>query len=193
LTTCGLTSTSVHGPLDCNGNPAPPVTTKMQRFGGARDNQLEITRTFGFDATTPVYGGVGLRPYVPRLPAGTYSSVIIPNGASTSTTVANVGACGGDCITATGTDWNGRWIADLAPATGIALVIVRDASMTSPVDFTVNNDSASGSNLSSFVLVQPSSGWQAPVTEIERLCFEDLTTWPQSERDAAVLPSNCSD
>jgi hypothetical protein len=63
--------------------------------------------------------------------------------------------------------------------------------MTAPVQFTVNNDASSGSNLSSFVLVQPSGGWKAPVTEIEYLCFADLTSWPQTMRDAATLPAGC--
>jgi hypothetical protein len=71
--------------------------------------------------------------------------------------------------------------------------LLRDKSLTSAVDFTINNDSLSGSNLSSFVLVQPDGGWKAPVTEIERVCFEDLTTWPQSARNAAELPSDCSE
>ena len=63
--------------------------------------------------------------------------------------------------------------------------------MTSAVDFTINNDGNSGSNLSSFVIVQPAGGWKAPLTEVEYLCFEDLTSWPQAERDAAQLPAGC--
>ena len=88
------------------------------------------------------------------------------------------------------TTWNGRWFADIA-ASGYAIIVLRDPSMTSPVDLTVNFDSSSSSNLASFVLVQPTAGWQAPITEIEYLCFADLTTWPQSQRNAAVLPAGC--
>jgi hypothetical protein len=99
--------------------------------------------------------------------------------------------CGGDCLTPIGATWNGHWLADVDPRTGLAMIVLRDPSMTSPVDFTVNNDTSSGSNPSSFVLLQPSGGWKAPVTEVEYLCFADLTSWPQAMRDAAALPAGC--
>jgi hypothetical protein len=100
-------------------------------------------------------------------------------------------SCGGDCIVPTGASWNGKWFADVDPTSGLALIVVRDPSLTSAVDLTVNTDASSGSNLASFVLVQPAAGWKAPVTEIEYLCFADLTSWPQTARDAAQLPAGC--
>lgn len=63
--------------------------------------------------------------------------------------------------------------------------------MTSPVDFTINNDGNLASNLASFVLLEPTVGWTQPVTEVEYLCFSELTPWLQAERDAAQLPPGC--
>jgi hypothetical protein len=191
-TTCGLTETVVSAPEDCNENPLLPTTTVYQRYGGTRSNRVLVTRTFNFDSSTPVSSAVGLRPFVPRLPLAMFADVVYPNGAGTATTVSVAGPCADDCLEPTGTDWNGRWFAQSAP-TGLALVVVRDASLTSTVELAINSDGNSGSNLSSFVLVQPNDGWHEPVTEIERLCFEDLSSWPQAERDAATLPSDCSD
>jgi hypothetical protein len=189
----GIASTVTAGPLDCTGAAQLPVTTSYRFGGGAQVDEVKITRTFGFDgsdAATPVFTGVGLRPYVPRVTLAVFSTVIYPNQAGTSVTSEPVGNCPGDCIMTQDTTWSGSWFADIA-SSGYAIIVLRDPSMTSAVDFTVNYDSYSSSNLSSFVLVQPVAGWQSPLTEIEYLCFADLTTWPQSQRDAAVLPSGC--
>jgi hypothetical protein len=159
-------------------------------YTGAQANQVRIERTFGFGAATPVYTGVGIRPYVPRLPSSAFGSVIHPTGTGTVVSAAAY-TCGGDCLTAVGPSWNGKWLADIDDTTGRAVVVLRDPSMTAPVQFTINTDAGSGSNLSSFVLVQPAAGWKAPVTEIEYLCFADLTTWPKSARDSATLPAGC--
>jgi hypothetical protein len=150
---------------------------------------VRITRTIGFDATTPTYSGIGIRPYVPRPPVSMFTTVIYPNAAGTATT--STGTCFSDCFTGVRATWNGQWFADIAPTSGLAMIVLRDPSMTSPAEFTVNNDSASGSNLSSFVLLQPTGGWKAPITEIEYLCFADLTSWPQAQRDSATLPTGC--
>jgi len=122
---------------------------------------------------------------------GQFPSVLIPKGDGTGVTMASATACGGDCLTATGTAWNGRWFADLDPTSGRAMIVLRDPSLTSAVSLTVNNDASSGSNLSSFVVMQPAEGWKEPLTEVEYLCFADLTSWPQSARDAAALPTFC--
>ncbi len=71
------------------------------------------------------------------------------------------------------------------------MIVLRDPQMTSSVQLTINNDTGSGSNLSSFVLVQPAGGWKTPITEIEYFCFADLASWPQAKRDAATLPTGC--
>ena len=190
-TRCGSDMTNTTPAMTCDATPQMPVTTEYHFYGGAQASQVRITRAIGFDATTPVYSGVGVRPYVPRVPAGTFTNVIYPDGAAAMTRTIGVFQCSGDCLTPVGATWNGHWLADVDPRTGLAMIMLRDPSMTSPVQFTVNNDTSSGSNLSSFVLVQPSGGWKAPVTEVEYLCFADLTSWPQAMRDAAALPAGC--
>jgi hypothetical protein len=191
LTQCGPDVNIVSAPFTCDPTPAAqvPITTAYHFYGGVQASQVRITRTIGFDATTPTYSGIGIRPYVPRPPISMFTTVIYPNAAGTATT--STGTCFSDCFTGVGATWNGRWFADIAPTSGLAVIVLRDPSMTSPADFTVNNDSASGSNLSSFVLLQPTGGWKAPITEIEYLCFADLTSWPQAQRDAATLPTGC--
>ena len=182
------------GPLDCTGAAQLPVNTTYDFYGDTRQDEVKITRTFGFDgsdAAVPVYSGTGLRPYVPRVNLNVFGTVIYPNQAGTAVTSVTTTSCPGDCLTPTGSSWSGRWFADIASSGGYAIIVVRDPSMTSPVDLTVNYDSYSTSNLASFVLVQPTAGWQSPITEIEYICFADLTTWPQSQRDAAVLPAGC--
>jgi hypothetical protein len=191
VTTCGLTDTIVSDPLNCLGYPQLPITTKYERFGGARASVVRVTRTFGFDATNPAYSGVGLRPYVPRLPLGTFTYNLRPNRDTSDVTYAQVSGCGDDCLVAPGPTWNGRWFANVDTANDYAFVVVRDPASTSDVLMTVNNDGASNSNLSSFVLVQPSGGWKAPVTEVEWFCFEDHVSWPLTERTAGMLPADC--
>jgi hypothetical protein len=192
--TCdATTSTITSGPLDCTDAAQLPVTTTYNLYGGARADEVKITRSFGFDgsdAAVPVYSGTGLRPYVPRVTLATFANVIYPNQAATAVTTVAASSCPGDCLTPQGATWNGKWFADIA-ASGYAIIVLRDPAMTSPVDLTVNWDSYSESNLASFVLVQPVAGWQSPITEVEYLCFADLTTWPQTQRDAAVLPTWC--
>ena len=191
LTRCGSDVKIVSAPFTCDAVPTAqiPVTTEYHFYGGVQASQVRITRTIGFGAATPVYAHTGIRPYVPRVPISMFTTVLVPDGASTAT--RSIGTCFSDCFTSVGADWNGRWFADVAPASGLAMIVLRDPSVTSPVDLTVNNDSSSGSNLSSFVVLQPAGGWKAPITEIEYLCFADLASWPQAQRDAATLPAGC--
>jgi hypothetical protein len=194
ITRCGLDVTiSGASSATCTGVDSIPVTTQYRFYDGGKDSQLRLTRTFGFDENTPLFAGgsVGVRAYVPRLPRTAYTTVLYPNQGGTAVTSTTVASCPGDCLIATGTTWNGQWYADVDPATGHALIVRRDPAMTSPVNLTINYDSFSSSNLSSFVLLQPTAGWNAPITEVEYLCFADLTTWPTAERDAAVLPAWC--
>jgi hypothetical protein len=72
------------------------------------------------------------------------------------------------------------------------MVVFRDSSSTSPALLAVNSDSASNSNLTSIVLIQPGAGWQAPVTETEWLCFYDPTTWTAAQQLAGTLPTGCA-
>lgn len=188
-TTCGLDVLLASEPNNCAGTPQLPWTTEYHFYSGAKASQLRVTRTFGFDENTEKFTSVGLRPWQPRVPLATFGNVIYPNAAGTAVTSLGATTCANDCLY-DAAQWNGQWFADVA-ATGLALIVRRAPSMTAPVNLTINYDSFSNANLSSFVLVQPEDGWKAPVTEVEYLCFADLTSWPQSERDAAQLPAFC--
>lgn len=191
FTTCGTDQTIVSKSPDCGGGEQTPVTTVYHFYDGTKADQVRITRTIGFGADTPKSSGTSMRVYVPRLLLTTFSDVLIPNGAGTATATTSANSCGGDCFTATGTGWNGKWFADVDSTSGRAMIVLRDPSLTSAVSLTVNNDGASNTNLSSFVVMQPDDGWKAPLTETYYLCFADLTTWPQAQRDAATLPAGC--
>lgn len=186
---CGLDVTITSTPGNCNAVAQIPWQTEYHFYDGTKASQVRVTRSFGFDETTPKFNG-GLRPWQPRVRLAVLPTVIYPNATGTAVTEANASSCGGDCILATGDSWSGQWFADVGPS-GLALIVRRDPSMTSAVSLTINWDSYSSSNLTSFVLGQPTDGWKAPVTEVEYLCFADLTSWPQVERDAAALPAWC--
>jgi hypothetical protein len=192
LAGCGAQQTITSLASDCAQAAQIPVTTTYSLYAGSRASLMRISRTFGFNASTPMYSGDGLRPYVPRVPIQALGTVIYPNQAGTAVTSASASSCGGDCFITVGTSWNGKWFADVDTTSGLAMIMLRDPAATSPVEMTVNNDGFSSSNLSSFVLLQPTTGWKAPITEVEYLCFADLTSWPQSQRDAAVLPAGCT-
>ncbi len=191
---CGLDAEISSAAQSCSpaATAQPKVHTQYHFYDDSHASQVRITRTVGFDSSTPFYSGtVGLRPFVPRVSLGVLPTVIYPNQAGTAITTLGSTQCAGDCFIPVGTTWNGKWFADINAA-GLALIVVRDPNMTAPVDLTVNYDSYSNANLSSFVLLQPTdAGWKAPVTEVEYLCFADLTSWPQTERDAAQLPAGC--
>jgi hypothetical protein len=192
VTGCGtVDQTITSAARDCFGVPQIPVTTVYHYYTGTQADQVRVTRTIGFDATTGTTTGVGMRVFVPRVKRANFSNVLVPNAGGTAVTTMSVNACGGDCLTATGASWSGKWFADVDPNTGYAIIVLRDSSLTSAVSLTVNNDTNSASNLSSFVVMQPNGGWTAPVTETYYLCFTDLSTWPQASRDAATLPSFC--
>jgi hypothetical protein len=193
MTTCGATVTLVSGPSDCANQPQIPVTTKYEFFGGALADEFVVTRTWGFGANgaEPAYNAVGLRTYVPRVALTNLNTVLYPNQAGTAITTTPATSCGGDCITPTGTTWNGQWFADVNLTTGLAMIVRRDPSMTAPVSLTINYDSYSNANLTSFILVKPTDGWQTTISELEYVCFADLTTWPKADRDAAKLPPSC--
>ena len=38
---------------------------------------------------------------------------------------------------------------------------------------------------------EPVEGFSEPVVETQYVCFADLESWPQAQRDAAVLPAGC--
>jgi hypothetical protein len=191
LTGCGVDQTITSQTPDCTNAGQIPVTTVYHFYRGAKADQVRITRTLAFDESTGTSSGVGMRFYVPRLSVEEFPDVLIPNAAGAAVATRSAKDCSDDCLTPTGADWNGKWFADVSPSSGRAMIVVRDPSLTTAVSLTLNNDGYSVSNLSSFVVLQPSGGWSAPVTEIEYFCFADLTTWPQTARDAATLPAFC--
>jgi hypothetical protein len=191
LVSCGLVTTITSAALDCRSAAQVPVTTEYRSYRGSRANQLRVTRRFGFSSNTAAYPQTVLRAHVPRVPLATFSSVIYPNQAGTAVTAATPGACPADCLVETGADWNGRWFADVDPTSGLALIVLRDPALTTPVKLAVNNDALSASNISSFMLEAPQGGWVEPLTEIQYLCFADSVSWPQSQRDNAELPAGC--
>jgi hypothetical protein len=176
--------------VSCSNVAQVPTHTEYHFYDGAKASQMRVTRTIGFDANTPVFTNTGLRVWQPRVVLATWKNVIYPNAAGTAITTKAAQSCPGDCILPTDADWNKQWFADLADD-GHAIIVRRDPSMTSPVSLTVNYDAYSSANLSSFIVLQPQNGWKAPITEVEYLCFADLTSWPQAERDAATLPTWC--
>jgi hypothetical protein len=188
---CGLDATITSAASDCAGAAQFPVVTEYHAYTGARANELRVTRSFGFGQANAVFPQTNLRPYVPRLPLAAFSSVIYPNQTATAVSLGNPGACPSDCIVPTGSTWNGRWYADIDPTSGQAMIVVRDPALTSAVSLAINNDGLSSSNLSAFMLLAPVGGFTQPVTEIEYLCFADLSSWPQTDRDSAKLPGGC--
>jgi len=188
--TCGADITIKTKPQSCQNEAQLPVSTQYHFYGAAKASQVRVKRVIGFGSSTPKYDGIGVRAWQPRVFAATFSQVIFPNAAETAVSTTPVENCQDDCLTPVGDAWSGHWFADISTS-GLALIVLRDRTLTTPVDLTVNKDEASGSNLASFVVLQPDDGWKAPVTEIEYLCIADLESWPQASRDAAKLPAFC--
>jgi hypothetical protein len=187
--TKGKTATHATGNCADYGPPSELARTSYKLSNAnAQINELQVSRTFEFNAGTPVYSGHGVRAYVPRVPLAAYRYVLALNAAGTTLQTFDSAGCGGDCEL---TDWNGRWFAD-DDGNGNGLLVVRSKSSTAPALLAINNDSFSASNLTSVVLLQPEGGWKAPVTETEYLCFYDLTSWPAASRTAGRLPKGCA-
>jgi hypothetical protein len=193
VTTTSMTSTTT-GMISCScGNEsqagAPAITVyNVFPAGDPNVNEMRVSRTIQFSSTTPVFNTNGVRGYVARLPIGTYNTVLIPNAAGTAINTVQAGSCPGDCEI---TDWNGKWFAD-DNGSGSGMVVFRDSSSTSPAIVSVNYDGSSSSNLTSIILLQPTGGWKAPVTETEWLCFYDPTTWTAAQQAAGTLPTGCA-
>jgi len=189
-TRCPTSGTSKTSGMTCVGPADAPATTKYTVSNSpSKENMVLIKRKFMFNRATPIFNGHGLRPYVPRLDQSVFHTVIWPNAANTTLLSADSGSCPGDCEV---TDWNQRWFADdSAGGNGSGMLVIRTRNSKSTALLTINNDSFSGSNLSSVMLIQPNGGWRKPVTETEALCFYDTTTWPVADRAALKLPASC--
>jgi hypothetical protein len=189
--TCGLDVRISSQPTNCNAAAQIPASTDYHFYGGLKASQVRVTRRVTFDATSPSVTATALRTWQPRVSRATFPDTIYPSSDGSSVTKVTVGAsCGGDCLLAANADWNKQWFAMVGPS-GLAVVVRRDPSLTTPIGLTMNWDSFSFSNLSSFVWPKPAEGFVAPLEEIEYLCLADLKSWPQTERDAAQLPAFC--
>jgi hypothetical protein len=192
-TATSMTSTTT-GFLACScgsnsaADAASVTTYNVFPAGDPNVNEVRVSRTIEFNSSTPVFSGHGVRGYVARLPIGTYGTVLIPNAAGTAINTMQAINCSNDCEV---TDWNGKWFAD-DNGSGTGMVVFRDVSSTSPALLAVNNDGLSASNLTSIILIQPTGGWKAPVTETEWLCFYDPTTWTAADQLAGRLPAGCA-
>ena len=76
------------------------------------------------------------------------------------------------------TDWDQTWFAIHDPSTGNG-EIVRPRSST-PSALWVDQDSASFTNASSVLLLQPAGGFTGNVSETEFLCFYNSSIWTPS-------------
>lgn len=169
------------------GPPGALSKTRYQVFtNAARRNEMLVTRTFLFNASTPTWNAKGIRAYVPRVPNSHYhqTQFLDTNG---SLHVVETALCGSDCEFP---NWAGRWFADDDGA-GNGLMVIRALSSTAPAFLTVNNDGFSGSTLSSVVLTQPAGGFHSTIVEVEALCFYDATSWPSAARAAGQMPAGC--
>lgn len=175
----------------CNQMPQLPVTTSYHSYGGPRGDQLRITRTFGFSASSPAYNSSLLLPYVTRLRLPLFPSLIYPNQAGTAVTTLAVSGCPAGCTVDTGSTWSGTWFAYISPGTGLAVIVQRDPTQPAAVRLVPNWDAFSNSNLTSIGLIPPEGGWKEELSYTQYLCIADLTSWPQAQRDAAILPASC--
>ncbi len=193
LTATTLTSTTIgYDICGCGANTATdaPAVTVYNVFpaGDPNVNEFRVSRTLEFGSTTPVFTGHGVHGYTARMSDNTYDTVLIPNAAGTAVNTMSAVTCQDDCEIS---DWNGVWFAD-DNGSGTGLVVFRDPSSTAPALLSVNEDGLSDSNLTSIILIQPSGGWKAPVTETEWLCFYDPTTWTAADRLNGTLPKGCA-
>jgi len=185
-TTKGTAKTAVTGA--CDTAPTATTTTRYKVFAGAGQvNEMQVTRTFNFGSTTPVFTTHGVRSYVPRTPRTSYHFVLVPDAAGTAIVTYDSAAFGGLEVT----DWNGRWFAD-DDGTGYGVMVIRSASSVAPALIFIDNDLNSFSNVTSIVLRQPATGWKAPLAETQYLCFYDPTTWPSSVRASGKMPTGCA-
>lgn len=154
--------------------------------GGPYADMIRIERTWTFGAASPAFSGSALRAYVPRLPLGTYGSVMLP---TTTNTLSKTGASP-TASDPTGGNWRGDWLAQTTSAGTAGVLLLRDPADDQPAKPASDYDSFSGANNSGIALVKPVGGWKAPVTEVEYLCLFDAGSWPTAS--ATTLPAGCA-
>ena len=166
----------------CPASANIPVETNYRFFDrGAPVNRIQVRRQFDFGSTPYPYD---FRPYIPRMyPMSDYNQVLHPDsGGSTLVTETTVG-CDFGCRV---DNWNDTWFAIHNPATGSGL-IVRHESSSYDVALWIDQDSASFTNSSSMLALQPSGGFTGQVSDTMFLCFYDSSTWTPG----LSLPAGC--
>ena len=158
-----------------------PITTNYQFFeGGPTANRIKVQRQFAFGSTPYAHD---VRPYIPRLyPRDAFTQVLHPDASGASLVTEDPSACEFGCQV---TDWDQTWFAIHNPSTGQG-EIVRRASST-PSALWVDLDTASFTNASSVLLLQPAGGFTGNVSETEFLCFYNSSLWTPS----TALPPGC--
>jgi hypothetical protein len=95
----------------------------------------------------------------------------------------------GDPIYQTGAiipDWDGNWFVINAPSTAIGMIMQR---VSSPYEVALwgDDEGATWSTSSGFLLLPPTGGFTGSVIETEYVCFYDSSTWIPS----LTLPASC--
>jgi hypothetical protein len=182
-------------PTSCSGyTAAVPVSTTYTYFDSATyQNEVRVTRTYGFDVATPPFTqSDGFRAYVPRLPRATYPTVVYPTASSGLGSI-DAGLCSSPCFPSD-FDQSAGWFA-MESSAGSGMIVRRDPGNSTPGKLEVDNDDNSASNLSDFDLLNPgggtTSGFTAAVNETEYLCFFDATSWTSAQQAALQLPAGC--
>ena len=171
----------------CSGFGSIPVRTRYTFWdGGANADMIRIERTWGFTATSPNFGTVALRAYVPRLPLATYNQVIAPRANGT----LFVGGPSPTASDPTGGAWRGDWLAQGTAGTPSGLLLLRDPANLEPAIPASDYDNNSSANNSGIALVKPGAGWLAPIKEVEYLCLFDGASWPAYT--SSGLPAGCA-
>jgi outer membrane protein assembly factor BamB len=168
-----------------------PVSTKYTFEDSSTPNQFRVERTFDFSSgfRHP------LRPYIPRLSLGMgFTHVLYPTVSGTLATKDSR-----DCpFGCTGPQpapgaaslaplWDGTlaWYAIHNPTTGQGMIVFRRKTFDSrgvmmPVQLWIDNDDASNTNATSFLLMKPAGGFVGQLLETETFCFYDQSSWTPS-------------
>jgi hypothetical protein len=183
-----LTTTTTGKDFQGNATNVPIASTDYTVYaaGDPDQNEFQISRTINFTSATPIYPSPGVRFYIPYV-SGTYFIVLYPTVAGAINSLDS-----SDCnLICEVTDWNGQWFAD-DDDSGSGMLVVRDPASLAPAQLVVAYEEESAENLTSIAVLQPSSGFKAPVTETEWVCFYDRSTWTFADQQAGNLPKGCA-
>ena len=187
-TTTTLTTTTTGVDFRGNVTNAPTASTDYTVYpaGDPNQNEFRVSRTINFTPSTPVYASEGVRFYMPYV-ANMFFIVIYPS-TDGSIKQLELSDCNLSCVI---TDWTGQWFADDADGDG-GMMVIRDPSSTAPARLVIASEEESEENLTSIEVLQPTNGFNAPVTETEWVCFYDGSTWDFQAQRAGSLPQGCA-